>query len=106
MSIGQVAFLEQIYEVTMTFQVCQKKTKRPTQSRLRFDLEKLRNPDVTGIFQATIGGKFAPLTILRDDDIDTNSMITTYNKAVTDSANEILGKEGIGKALCNQRCSL
>ena len=43
-----------------------KKTKKPTQSRLRFDLDRLRNPDVAGKFQATIGGKLAPLINLRD----------------------------------------
>ena len=42
-------------------------------------------------FQATIGGKFAPLIGLSDEDMDT--MITTYNTAVTEAASEILGKE-------------
>ena len=50
----------------MTFRVRLKKTKKPTQSRLRFDLGKLRNPDVAGKFQATIVGKLAPLINLRD----------------------------------------
>ena len=75
----------------MTFRVRLKKTKKPNQSRLRFDLDNLRNPDVAGTFQITIGGKIAPLNNLRDDDID--SMITTYNAAVTDTISEILGKE-------------
>ena len=38
-----------------------------------------------------MGGKCAPLINLRDDDID--SMITTYNTAVTDTASDMLGKE-------------
>ena len=42
-------------------------------------------------FQATIGGKFTPLIGLSDEDMDT--MITTYNTAVTDAACEILGKQ-------------
>ena len=50
----------------MTFRVRLKKTKKPTQSRLRFDLDKLRNSDVAGEFQATIGGKLAPLINLGD----------------------------------------
>ena len=37
------------------------------------------------IFQATIGGKFAPLIGLRHEDMD--------NTAVTDEANEQLGNE-------------
>ena len=44
-------------------------------------------------FQATIGGKFAPLIILCDEDIDMDTMITTYNTAVTDAASDKLWKE-------------
>ena len=44
-------------------------------------------------FQATIGGKFAPLTRLRDEDMDIDTMITTYNTALTDAASDILGNE-------------
>ena len=47
--------------VMMTFQVRLKMARKPNQPRLRFDLEKLRNADVACTFQATIGGKFAPL---------------------------------------------
>ena len=39
-----------------------------------------------------IGGKFAPLTIMSNDDTDIDSMITTFNTAVTEAACEILGK--------------
>ena len=57
-------------------------------------------------FQATIGGKFAPLTGLRDEDMDMDTMITTYNTAVTDAASEKLGKERRRKkAMGHQRCS-
>ena len=63
------------------------------QPRLRFDLEKLRDRDMACTFQATIGGKFASLIGLSDEDMDIDTMITTYNTAVTDAANEILGKE-------------
>ena len=34
-------------------------------------------------------GKFAPLIGLRDEDMDINTMITTYNTAVTDAASTI-----------------
>ena len=44
-------------------------------------------------FQATIGGKFARLIGLSDEDMDMDTMITTYNTVVTDAASEILGKE-------------
>ena len=77
----------------ITFQVRLKKARKPNQPRLRFDLEKLRDPDVACTFQATIGGKFAPLIGLSDEDMDIDTMITTYNTAVTNAASEVLGKE-------------
>ena len=77
----------------ITFQGRLKRARKPNQPRLRFDLEKLRDPYVACTFQTTIGGKFAPLNGLRDEDMDVNTMIATYNTAVTDAATEILGKE-------------
>ena len=47
-------------------------------------------------FHVTIGGKFVQLVGLRDEDMDIDTMIFTYNTAVTDAASEILeilGKE-------------
>ena len=44
-------------------------------------------------FQGTIDGKFASLIGLSDEDMDIDTMTTTYNTAVTDAASEILGKE-------------
>ena len=67
------------------------------------------------IFQATIGGKFVPLFGLSDENMDIDTMITTYNTAVTDAASEILGKERHRKkqwftkdvpVLCDERIDL
>ena len=58
----------------------------------KFDLKKLKDPNVLETFQAMIGGRFAPLTIMSNDDTDIDSMITTFNTAVTETASEILGK--------------
>ena len=88
--------------VMMTFQVRLKKTRKPNQPRLRFDLEKLRDPDVACTFQATIGGKFAPLIGLSDEDMDMDTMITTYNTAVTDAA-RYLGRSAAGKSHGSQK---
>ena len=79
--------------VMVTFRVRLKEARKPNQPRLRFDLEKLRDSDVACTFQATIGEKFAPLIRLSDEDMDIDTMITTYNTAVTDAADEILGNE-------------
>ena len=43
-------------------------------------------------FQAMIGGKFAPLTIIKTKIQTGVSMITTFNTAVTEKASEILCK--------------
>ena len=77
----------------MTFRVRLKKVRKQNQPRLRFDLEKLRDPDVACTVQGTIGGKLAPLIGLSDEDIDIDTMITTNNTAVTDAASDKLGKE-------------
>ena len=82
----------------MTFRVRLKEARKTNQPRLRFDLEKLRDP-VAYTFQTTMGGKFASLIGLRDEDLDIDTMITTYNTAVTDSASEILGKKSRRKPL-------
>ena len=43
-------------------------------------------------FQGLIGGKFVPLTTISNGDTDMDSMITTFNTAVTETASKILGK--------------
>ena len=39
-----------------------------------------------------IGGKIEPLSIVNKEDADMDSMVTTFNTAVTETASEILGK--------------
>ena len=63
----------------MTFQVRLKKARKPNQPRLRFDLEKLKDPDVACTFQATIDGKFTPLIGLKDEDMDIDTMSHDYH---------------------------
>ena len=61
-------------------------------TRIKFDLEKLKDPQVEDAFQAMIGGKFAPLTLLNADDTEVDTLVNCFNKALTESASEILGK--------------
>ena len=65
----------------MTFCLRLKKISKPKHTRLKFDLE-----NVLETFQAMIGGRFAPLTIMSNEDTDIDSMITTFNTAVTETA--------------------
>ena len=76
----------------MTFHVRLKRFSKPKHTKLKFGLEKLKDSNVLETFQAMIGGKSAPLTIMSNEDTDTDSMITTFNTAVTETASEILGK--------------
>ena len=77
----------------MTFlRLEKKKISKPKHTRLKFDLEKLKDPNMLESFQAMIGGRFAPLTIMSNEDTDIDSMITTFNTALTETASEILGK--------------
>ena len=76
----------------MTFHRRLKRISKPKHKRLKFDLKKLKDPDVLKTFQAMIGGGYASLSIMNNEDADMDSMITTFNTAVTETASEILGK--------------
>ena len=98
--------------VMMTFKLHLKKVSKQGHSRIRFDLEKLK---VAETFKTMIGGKFAPLTLLDADDVNMNDLINKFNVAVTETANETLGKYRHHKQpwvtpniphLCNKRREL
>ena len=76
----------------MTFHLHLRRISKPKHTRLKLDLEKLKDPNVLETFQAVIGGKFAPLTIMNNEHTYLDSMITTFNTAVTETASEVLGK--------------
>ena len=67
----------------MTFRLRLKRINKPKYTRLEFDLEKLKDPNVLQTFQEMIGGKLAPLTIMNNEHTDLDLMITTFNTAVT-----------------------
>ena len=83
----------------MTFRLRLKKISKPKHARLKFDLEKLKNPNMVETLQVMIGKRFAPLTIMSNEDTDIDSIITTFNIAVTETASEILGKHRQKKKL-------
>ena len=71
-----------------------KKTRKPTRPKLRFDLEKLQDLDTACAFQAASSRKFTPLIGLKDNDMNLDTMVTTYNTAVTVAASEIFSVTG------------
>ena len=78
--------------VMMTFKLRLQRVKNQGSIRIRFSLEKLEDPNIAEIFQAPIGGKFAPLLALENQDIEIDALINSFNNAVTETANNILGK--------------
>ena len=76
----------------MTFHLRLKRISKSKHTRLKFDLEKLKDPNVLKTFRVVIGGKLVPLTIMNNKDTDLDSIITTFNTAVIETASEILGK--------------
>ena len=58
---------------------------------IRFSLEKLNDHNIAEIFQVTIGGQFAPLLALENQDTEVDAF-NSFNTAVTETANNILGK--------------
>ena len=77
--------------VMMTFRTRLSKINKPKPTRLKFNLEKLKDPQVMEQFQAVIGGKFAPLLAL-DTENDLDATIDQMNSAIIDTANDLLGK--------------
>ena len=65
----------------MTFHLRLRRINKP-----KFDLEKLKDPNLLETFQAMVGGKFALLTIMSNEDTHIDSLITTFNTAVTETA--------------------
>uniref|UniRef100_A0A2C9KHD4 Endonuclease/exonuclease/phosphatase domain-containing protein n=1 Tax=Biomphalaria glabrata TaxID=6526 RepID=A0A2C9KHD4_BIOGL len=69
-----------------------KKVTKQGPTRIKFDLDKLKDPQVAAIFEAQVGGRFAALNILDSNDQDIDTQVNMLNTAVTDTALEILGK--------------
>ena len=78
--------------VMMTFRLLLKRVKNQGSIRIRFSLEKLKDPNIAEIFRTTIGGKLAPLLALANQDTEIDALINSSNTAVTETANNTLGK--------------
>ena len=99
----------------MSFRLRLKKIKMQGPTRIKFDLEKLKDPLVADAFQTMTGGKFAPLNLLNADDTEVDTLVNSFNKALTESAGEIVGKRRAVKRpwvaaslldLCDERRAL
>ena len=79
--------------VMMTFKVHLKRHGKQVEgTRMKFNLEKLKDPNVLEIFQANIGGKFAPLLVISEDPANIDSLVDNFNTALIETAEQTLGK--------------
>ena len=96
----------------MTFILHLQRVKNQGSIRIKFSLEKLKDPTIAECFQATIVGKFAPLLGLENQDTKIDALINSFNTAVTETDNNILGKHRPAKPwvnilkLCDKRREL
>ena len=52
----------------------------PKHTKLKFDLAKLKDPNVLETFQAMLGWKFALFSIMNGEDTDMDTMITIFKQ--------------------------
>ena len=78
--------------VMVTFRLRIWRMKNQGSIRIRFSLQKLKDPNIIEMFQATIGRKFAPLLALENQDTEIDALSKSFNTAVTKTANNILDK--------------
>ena len=72
----------------MTFRVRLKGSKKAKNTRLKFNLDKLKDPNISSLFDARIGGKFGPLLLLEGD---VEAITNNFNEMMTEVATDILG---------------
>ena len=101
--------------VMMTLRVSLQRTKIHGNIKIRFSLEKLKDPNIAECFWATIGETFAPLLALENQDTEIDALINSFNIAMTETANNTLSKHRPTKKpwvtdnifkLCNKRKEL
>ncbi|KAL8601188.1 hypothetical protein ACOMHN_002995 [Nucella lapillus] len=66
------------------------KNHKPNIPRLRFDIEKLKDPDIAAAFKAKIEGGFTALNLLQDD---INSLTDNIREVLNEIATEVLRKQ-------------
>ncbi|XP_072039529.1 uncharacterized protein [Amphiura filiformis] len=77
--------------VILNFLVRLKTTNRTKSTRIKFNLDRLKDPNISDSFKATVGGKFAPLLMLNDN--DSFEMLTSkFNEIMIEAATETLEK--------------
>ena len=73
----------------INFRVWLKETNKPRKSRLKFDLEKFKDPAISEEFQAVLEGKFALLHLLEED---LKVITKNFTDKLTKATNEAVRK--------------
>ena len=76
--------------ILATLELQLKKIHHQKSPHIRFDIEKLKNPDIAKIFEARIGGTFAALNLFEED---INVLTDNIKGVVQETAREVLSKE-------------
>ncbi|XP_076443965.1 uncharacterized protein LOC143282251 [Babylonia areolata] len=76
--------------VLATFKLKLKCKRCPRNPRIRFDLEKLKDPEIADVFQAQVGRKFAALNLM---DIDVDTLSNNIKEVLTTTAEQVVGKK-------------
>lgn len=77
--------------VLLNFRIRLKKTNKPKNIRLKFNLDRLKDPTIAEYFPTTIGGKLAAMLAL---DEDAETLTTSFNTVMTETATGILEIHG------------
>ena len=77
----------------MIFRLRLQRMKSQGDVRIKFSLEKVKDSNIDENFQATIGGKFAPLLVLDNENTEVDTLINGFNTSMTETANGILGTD-------------
>ena len=72
----------------MTFRVRLKGSTKAKNTRLKFILDKRKDPNISSLFEARIEGKFGPLLVLEGD---VEAITNNFNEVMTEVATAILG---------------
>ena len=63
-------------------------SKKAKNTRLKFNLDKLKDPNISSLFEARIGVKFGPLLLL-ERDVEASTI--NFNEVMTEVATDIIG---------------
>lgn len=75
--------------VILNFRVRLKNIKNLKNTRLKFDLDRLKDPSIAEIIQVNVGGKYAALLTLEEDP---ETMTNKSNETMIEAAYDVLGK--------------